>query len=978
MDKLLILAILFSVCACQPNNNTNNKQQLTKSQADISWLSSYISFDAAKFSNPPQKFGSVVRWWWPGNNVSKDELKREVKLFAKKGYAGVEIQPIKFGMDQNAPDSVLKKWYGWDSDAYYKNLRAVMKQAKESGLFVDMTAGSGWPLATPVTSPKDGMQQLTYAYEVVEGGESINIPVPKSLHLAKKPFRTYKKQDFSLAHLQAVVAASIEKKDTQTGQIYLDKRSKKVITDHVTKKRIKWQVPEGGKWSIIAVYSIPTMESNPFAAKKQPLLVVNHWDSTKVQAAYHYLFGARTGLEKYYGDPMRAIFNDSYEFRPTLHFAPNLFKKFKELNGYDLKPWLPQILRINPGGPDGRPHEKSIFLMTDQRKRIKYDFYRTIGDILIQQFIVGSDHWAEQRGMLHRTQAYGPVGFNVIKAAGHADIPGTEQLWDGGSEGFLKLITSGAHLYNRPVVAQESFDFVRRAFMNTPQKFKALSGKAFTAGVNQIVSNGFPYKLKTDRYGMIGWDPFISPYSGGSSNVSTHINESNPFWPDIKHVNTFITRSQYVLRSGKHQADVLIYDPSITSLVGPNPKETIVGGYFQGVEPKARHTNIANPKPKKKDLGFWHVVNKLFSAGITWDYVDDESLRQAVMENHNINIKGNTYKAIILPHIPYATLQAAKEINRLSKKGANIIVVGDIPARQPSFLNYKKRDQKTFQLLKQAVRQSNGHQLISAGLIDKWISRLPQKIQFNKRYNFIRQSVRKLKDGGRLDYLWNMSGQRQTISLRADNNLDNFYWLNPENGAIMDAGNNSNKLKYRIPPYSSIILYAANEVVADTLLSKSPPPVGRANTVAEIKKWDIIIGDTTLTNSSLFNWKNKKEFKYKSAKGIYITTVELNKKRNKQYYIDLGKVYFTAKVWVNGKNAGKCIWSPYTLNITDLLNTGKNKIKIRVVPTLLNKLIGLGKDAQKDEPYSQFKYNKNKLMPAGLVGPVTIKSLKNR
>jgi hypothetical protein len=504
--------------------------------------------------------------------------------------------------------------------------------------------------------------------------------------------------------------------------------------------------------------------------------------------------------------------------------------------------------------------------------------------------------------------------------------------------------------------------------MTTPQKLKALSSKSFTEGVNQIIYHGFPYKLMTSRYGIEGWSPFNSPYN--NSDFSSHINEANPFWKDIKQVNTFIARSQYVMRSGKHKVDVLIYDPMISSHVGPNPKETLVGGYFKGVEPKAG-ANV--PDTKKKDAEFWHTVNKLMASGITWDYVNGESLQQANMENGRISIRGNSYKAIVLPYVPYTTLQAAKKINILAKKGANILVVGDVPAKQPGFLHYKKRDKKTYRLLKQTVRQPNGHQLAGSGLMNQWISRLPKKIRFNKHHDFIRQSIRTLKDGSLLDYLWNMSGDWQTISLKASGNFNHFYWLNPEKGTIVAIKNG--KLNYHIPPYSSVILYASKKAVTDSLLSNPTPFMAEAKDVARIKKWNITIGDTTVTNSQLFDWRSKKAFKYKSNKGIYSASFDLAKKGNKQYYLDLGKVYFTAKVWVNGQQAGKCIWSPYMLNVTDLLNRGKNKMKIRITPTLLNELIGLGKEAKKEEPYSQFKDNKKQLMPAGLIGPVTIKSL---
>lgn len=982
ISLLSIVLVGIAINGCESTHENKTSIYSSRSQAEQHWLP-YVNFDIAKFQVPPQKFAPYVRWWWLGNNVKKKELKRELKIVDDMGFAGVEIQPFAIGMDPDAPQKVQKRWYSWDSPSYYKKLRVVMRQAKKLGLIVDMTAGSGWPLTTPVTMSKTGMKMLTYADTVISGSEDkeIYIPLPQIKPGIKNPYsqdKDYSERTFrvSLAKLQEVIAAHIEKRDSM--QVFLDKKSVKIITSHISNKKIKWQLPDSGKWEFIAVYSIPTSENVPWTATPKPSYVVNHFDSTIVKAAYNYLFGNRTGLKKFYGDPMRSIFNDSYELSSTVHYADHFFATFKKENGYSLKPWLPQLLKpIGHGGSFFETSDISKFVLTDQGKRIKYDFRKTISNIFIQQFIEASNHWAQQHGLLHRTQPYGIPGLHVIKAAGYANIPGTEQLYDGGTEGFIKLVTSGAHLYNRPIIAEESFVFANRAFMTTPQKIKALTGKAFTAGANQIIYHGFPYKLKTDHFGLYGWAPFISPYN--LDIISSDVNESNPFWQDFKKVNAYIRRSQYVLRSGKPITDALIYDPGIDSRVGPNPKEALVGGVMKSVEPPIS-TDIPDIKlagVKEEYADFWHVINNLFSAGITWDYVNNESLQQATMKNGRIYIRGNSYKAIVLPYVPYATLSSAKKLNTLSKKGCNILIVGPVPDRQPRFLNYKKRDKKTYQLLQDVVEQSHSHQLASAGLMRTWIAKIQQKIQFNDRYGFIRHSVRELKYGGQLDYLWNMTGQWQMISLKTDRDFRGFYWLNPSDGGIVAANQSRKSLSYSIPPYSSIILYAAKKPVPDSLLSEPAPPMAKASEVLRIDNWTITIGDTTLTNSSLFDWRSRKAFKYKLTEGAYLTTFEFMKEENKMYYLDLGEVYFTAKVWVNGQVAGKRIWPPYILDITDMLHSGENSVKVRVTPTLLNKLIGLGRGTERGDKYYEFsiKGRQTLLMPAGLVGPVTIKSL---
>ena len=54
----------------------------------------------------------------------------------------------------------------------------------------------------------------------------------------------------------------------------------------------------------------------------------------------------------------------------------------------------------------------------------------------------------------------------------------------------------------------------------------------------------------------------------------------------------------------------------------------------------------------------------------------------------------------------------------------------------------------------------------------------------------------------------------------------------------------------------------------------------------------------------------------------------------KKYYLDLGSVYETAEVFVNGSWAGIRICPPYRLDVTGLIHAGKNQLTVTVANTL--------------------------------------------
>jgi len=75
--------------------------------------------------------------------------------------------------------------------------------------------------------------------------------------------------------------------------------------------------------------------------------------------------------------------------------------------------------------------------------------------------------------------------------------------------------------------------------------------------------------------------------------------------------------------------------------------------------------------------------------------------------------------------------------------------------------------------------------------------------------------------------------------------------------------------------------------------------------------------------------------------------------------LDLGEVFETAEVWVNGQPAGVCICPPYQFEIGQAIHLGKNTLVVEVTNTL-------GKD-QRDY-FSRFAQQE----PAGLLGPVRL------
>ena len=451
-------------------------------------------FQASQFQNPDLKYAPMVRWWWPGNDVDNTELKRELELFASNHIGGVEIQP--FALVVPMPEERAGAIMSFDTDSYYEHLSTVMATAAKLGMTVDMTNGSGWPAASPAITEAEENRSLQYGLTVIpETGGTVTIPRSK-------------RQDSEFATLIGLLEAQVKENENGPWQI---KNVKELPHTDTTVTFSPANVEKGWQRSLIALWSVPSQEINMITARLDGGKVIDHFDSIVVQKTYDHYFGARSGLIPFYGKPFRSIFNDSYEFKVDRHMTADFRDVFLRNRGYDPLPWMPANLWYGYNNMYDPGKNYAEFSFGDVDARLRYDYDLTVSDLVRTHLLQGSSHWAKERGLLHKTQPYG-LPMDYMGAAGDADIPETENMvFGGGSEGGLKMVSSGAMLYNKPLVSAESGVHINRALMVTPQKLRTTADKLLSSGVNHIIWHGSPYK-----YEVAGnpWQPFYNSMIG--------------------------------------------------------------------------------------------------------------------------------------------------------------------------------------------------------------------------------------------------------------------------------------------------------------------------------------------------------------------------------------------------------------------------------------------------------------------------------
>ena len=236
------------------------------------------------FERPPDDARMMVRWWWFGPSVTKPELEREMRLMKEGGIGGFEVQPT-YALELDDAAKGIKN-LPFMSAEFLDALTFTGEKAKELGLRMDLTLGSGWPFGGP------------------------HIPV----ELASPRLRV------------------------QTGAPNLREGEKLIAVFGADGK----QLPAGSPAPANATYFI---SSHTRQTVKRPAVgaegwVLNHYDTAALQA--HFKAVGEPMLKALAKTPPYAIFSDSLEVYNS-DWTGDFLAEFQKRRGYDLTPYLPAL-----------------------------------------------------------------------------------------------------------------------------------------------------------------------------------------------------------------------------------------------------------------------------------------------------------------------------------------------------------------------------------------------------------------------------------------------------------------------------------------------------------------------------------------------------------------------------------------------------------------------------------------------------------
>ena len=637
---------------------------------------------------------------------------------------------------------------------------------------------------------------------------------------------------------------------------------------------------------------------------------------------------------------IRAQFHDSWEYGSNA--SPELLNTFQAKRGYDLPEHLPEL--------EGDKGE-------EVQARVKYDLQLTLAEMALENFIIPWSQWSRELGQLSRNQAHGSPG-NWLDLYAACDIPETEVFRTVTPDTPLmsKFASSAAHVAGRRLVSSETATWLKEHFHVSLADVKLLVDNLFVSGINHHVYHGTAYSPPGARWP--GWLFY----------ASTQFNPQNTIWRDVPVLNAYVTRCQSVLQDGRSDNDVLVYFPIHDVL-------------HDAARPPAALFTIEGEWLRQTI--FVDTYRRLWQRGFCFDYISDRQIETLRVAGDGLSALGGVYRVLVVPPCRYMPVDTLADLVRLAEKGVNVVFASPGPSDVPGYAQLAARHAR-FNKLMEGIDFSGEleNALAKRGVERERMADLPGILFIRRRHE---------------------SGHLYFIANQGETTVDSYIPLTVsfESALIMDAmsgttgmaqmrGKNPTSVRIQLAPGESLIIKtfsSANEYDRDwdyVEIADSPIALGGPWAVTFIEGGPEL--PDAYETDVLESWTERDTAAERfSGTAVYRTVFDAPG-QGTEWLLDLGRVHASARVRLNGCDAGTLIGPAFSIRLSGVQPTG-NVLEIEVTNLAANRIRDLDRrnvDWRIFEDvnfvtrdYGPFDAGEWPIMPSGLLGPVTLAKLSD-
>ncbi len=703
----------------------------------------------------------------------------------------------------------------------------------------------------------------------------------------------------------------------------------------------------------------------------------------------------------------RSFYNDSFEVYGA-DWTRDMFEEFKHRRGYDLREHLAAL--------DDKGGDEYV-------SRVMCDYRETISDLLLEDFTRPWTEWAHEQGAITRNQAHGSPG-NLLDLYAAADVPETEVFGPSrfnipgidyyqelpGHQGkpdilVMKFASSAAHVGGKRLASSESCTWLNEHFTISLAQVKPEIDKLWMGGVNHIFFHGITYS------------PTCEQWPGWLFYASTNFGPTNPWFRDLPALNAYIARTQAFLQAGASDNDVLLYwpvhdlwsgvyekDPSDRfnenmaeawkHLVQGRPAEfadTVQSAAVELYEAKQSRVKLFSVHKASTWLHatpFGQTARRLLEKGYSFDYVSDRMIAELTFDGLIRSQGGATYKAIVVPRLRYMPVETQQNLSRLSREGASIIYLDELPADVPGLRRLEKRRR----LLRKAVEQLEEDSVMYGKNMEAMLhaAGVERETMVDHGLSFIRRSHRQ----GCYYFTANLGPRKVEEWIELGTTVRSaiiFDTMHKKRGlAPLDSsGDGRTRIYLELDPGRSLVVKTFTNKEPVVRPWKYCGPAVESISIEGPWHVEFIAGGPELpesyNTSSLESWTRRQgsDYKYFSGTARYSTDFHVPADAMvRDWCLKLGEVHESARVFINGEEAGVVFSPPYKLRAGKYLHPGINHLAIEVTNLSANRIIYLDRHLKKWKKFRDINFVNVNYLPfyaglwepfeSGLIGPLLL------
>jgi hypothetical protein len=562
------------------------------------------------FRQPPREYG-ILPFWFLNGELDPQEMLYQLREFRDKGMPGIILHG-RYGLETE-----------YIGETYLDRIHFAVEEAQKLGLQTWIYDEMNWPSGTADKRVLKARPDLAQRYI-----ECINMTV-------RGPWFTYltgadsRYMDFEKS---TPVAAFTIRLDGDREVIDL---TPNLSFTNV----IPWEAP-AGNWRLlyivekIADYYIDAMD--PESTREFLRLGYDPYASAVDGKMSSQMLG-------FYTDEPAMHYYLSAAENPVVPWTKNMFRRFQERNGYNLRPRLPDL----------------FFDIRPDSARVRYDFYNTLTDFYSDAYYRQIHEWCQKNNVLFTGHLLYEEGLrrlirvegNLFKHYPHMDVVGVDHLYpligdrDRPDEHVaMKVGSSAAHQLGSPRLLCESFGGI---FMDaTMQRMKWIADWEYVLGVNLLNPHGFHYTLEGPR--KRDWPPSMF--------------YQYPWWQYYGDFSNYMSRLSHLLSGGKHIAKVAVLWP--------------MNAMFAAYTPQA-HNAIGD----RTERDFNTLTDLLLRLHYDFDYLDEDVLAGAELEGDTIRVGEEAHELIVLPPMAHIKLSTLETLEKFVAQGGRVLGMIFLPDR---------------------------------------------------------------------------------------------------------------------------------------------------------------------------------------------------------------------------------------------------------------------------------------------------------